>query len=353
MSKPAVTKLSKLSNIEHILELVPVSSSKFLTKNLPAAPLGSKGTFGGTLVAQSLLASLYTIPKTYVPTSMHCYFINGGDPKNNILYHVEKLRDGKNFIHRQIRAYQHDKLIFQSMILFSQQNSDKDHDSLHHLDHIESLPSTPPPDKYKPAASLYTEKIMAEGLLQRYARLSDRFKDINYLKRQVEVFEKGAIEYNFPNDLFYSQRRTSVLDYYVKIRHKVIQSKEFSSGQTTSNHNNISSLKIITPDTDPRYNYVAFAYLSDSYLLLTLPYFHQLPLYSHKFSVSLDHSIYFHQLPLVNNWIYLRIKNSRSHWDKHLVQGEYFDSNSGNIIATVSQEGLVVYDPEEEIKAKF
>ncbi|CCC69752.1 hypothetical protein NCAS_0D01710 [Naumovozyma castellii] len=334
------------ASLESLLELVPQTATKFITKNLPAAPVGSRGTFGGTLVAQSLLASLYTVPTNFVPTSLRCYFINGGDPTNMITYQVEKLRDGRNFIHRQIRAYQHNKLIFQSMILFSnQRNSNDAHDSLHHLAHLDNLTPLPPTETHQDAASLYTEKIIKNGNLQRYAHLSERFLDTEHLQRQIDTFETGPMEYQFPKDIFYTQNKQEMLKYYVRIRQPIIQTQDDAAVA--------SETKLITPETDARYNYVAFAYLSDSYLLLTLPYFHELPLYSHNFSVSLDHTVYFHQLPAVNDWIFLRVKSVRSHWDKHLVQGEYYDTRSGDIVASVSQEGLVSYDSEEAIRAKF
>ena len=53
--------------------------------------VGSKGTFGGTLVSQSLLASLHTVPLNFFPTSLHSYFIKGGDPRAKITYHVQNL----------------------------------------------------------------------------------------------------------------------------------------------------------------------------------------------------------------------------------------------------------------------
>ncbi|CAI4596442.1 CBM_collapsed_G0032110.mRNA.1.CDS.1 [Saccharomyces cerevisiae] len=307
-----------MSNLEKILELVPLSPTSFVTKYLPAAPVGSKGTFGGTLVSQSLLASLHTVPLNFFPTSLHSYFIKGGDPRTKITYHVQNLRNGRNFIHKQVSAYQHDKLIFTSMILFAVQRS-KEHDSLQHWETIPGLQGKQPdPHRYEEATSLFQKEVLDPQKLSRYASLSDRFQDATSMsKPPITTVEHAGDESSL---------------------HK---------------HHPYRIPKSITPENDARYNYVAFAYLSDSYLLLTIPYFHNLPLYCHSFSVSLDHTIYFHQLPHVNNWIYLKISNPRSHWDKHLVQGKYFDTQSGRIMASVSQEGYVVYGSERDIRAKF
>ncbi|CCE92739.1 palmitoyl-CoA hydrolase TDEL_0E04960 [Torulaspora delbrueckii] len=331
---------SKSTSLEKILELTRVSATRFVTTALPAAPVGSRGTFGGTLVAQSLLASLHTVPVDFVPTSLHCYFVSGGDPSRKIFYEVQDLRHGKNFIHKHVRAYQSKRLVFTSAILYAREK--KDHDSLHFLKTIKSS-ELPKPEKFKDAAELFKSQVVENGNLERYGHLQAGFKEPSYAERFISSFHHSPIEYRFPQDMFYSHHPTDLLEKYARIRDPVTVKK-------THDHD---PSRTITPENDHRYNYVAFAYLSDSYFLLTVPYFHQLPMYSHKFSVSLDHCIHFHQLPRVNDWIYLQVRNPRSYWDKHVLQGEYFNGQSGEIIASVSQEGLVVYDSEEEIKAKF
>lgn len=326
----------KIMSLEKVLELSPLSASRFVTTYHPAAPMGGRGTFGGTLVAQSLLASLYTVPNNFLPTSLHCYFITAGNPDLMINYHVEDLRYGRNFIHKQVKAYQHDRLIFTSMILFS--TSKESHDSLSHLKKIEKH-SIPSHNKFVPAGKLFEDKVIKNA--KSYSNISKGFEDPKGLTKFVDNFETGIMEYEFPDDLFYSKVNKEMLEYYLRVRDTV-----------TTSYSRRKYDKI-TPENDNRYNYVAFAYLSDSYFLYTLPYFHGLPMYSSNFSVSLDHTLYFHQIPSVNNWMYFQVKQPRSHWDKHLMEGEYYDPETGDIIATVAQEGLVMYDPEKEIRAKF
>lgn len=294
-------------------------------------------------MAQSLLASLHTVPRDFVPTSLHCYFVSGGDPSKMIAYDVQDLRQGRNFVHKLVKAYQSKRLVFVSSVLFSREK--KDHDSLHHLKRVDKR-EIPRPESFEDSADLFKAKVVEDGNLERYAHLSPGFRDSTRMQKHIDAFKYGPIEYRFPHDMFYSERRRDLLEQFVRIRNPVtIEGRR-------RDHEHDYSLKI-TPENDARYNYVAFAYLSDSYFLLTVPYFHQLPMYSHNFSVSLDHCIHFHQLPKVNDWLYLQIKNPRSFWDKHFLQGEYFDVSTGEIVASASQEGLVVYDSEETIRAKF
>ncbi|CCE61560.1 hypothetical protein TPHA_0A04850 [Tetrapisispora phaffii CBS 4417] len=321
--------------LEKILELAPVSANRFITTSLPAAPIGGKGTFGGTLVGQSLLAAFYTVPDDFSPVSLHSYFISGGNPSVMIQYHVQDLRHGKNFMHKQVKGYQHEKLIFTSIILFSKKRL---HDSLHHLKTIDA-DSMPSLTKFEPADKLFKDKIVSNAKI--YEKASQRFQDVSNLNKSLMNFKHGPVEYRFPKSIFYSKEAKDKLGYYVKCREKI--NKHFSREQFDK----------ITPENDPRYAYIALAYISDAYFLLTLPSFHALPLFSHKFSVSLDHSIHFHQIPNISDFTYFEISNISSRSDKHLMVGEYYNAKTKEIVASVSQEGYVIYDDEETIRSKF
>lgn len=351
------TMTTNIAKLEQLLELVPLSASRFITKYYPLAPVGARGTFGGTLVAQSLLASLNTVPRNFIPTSLHCYFISSGNPKEMIEYDVESLRQGQNFIHKKINAYQFDKLIFSSMVLFSKdktQETIKDRESSDNVEYHKSVHSSPEDKtKFKPAGELFKQDIMDNGAnLKKFQRLKSRFEDMDYLKEVHDSFETQCLDYRFPLDIFKTERKTNskLLEYFVRVRKESITTITEPNEKTKELKD---SKSLITPSNDPRYNYVTFAYLSDSYLLLTLPYFHGLPMYSHTFSVSLDHTIYFHNLPKANSWLRLQLHNNRSMSDRHLIQCEHYDATTGQIVASVSQEGLVAYPPVSQIKARL
>lgn len=230
------------------MELVPLSPTSFVTKYLPAAPVGSKGTFGGTLVSQSLLASLHTVPLNFFPTSLHSYFIKGGDPRTKITYHVQNLRNGRNFIHKQVSAYQHDKLIFTSMILFAVQRS-KEHDSLQHWETIPGLQGKQPdPHRYEEATSLFQKEVLDPQKLSRYASLSDRFQDATSMSKYVDAFQYGVMEYQFPKDMFYSARHTDELDYFVKVRPPITTVEHAGDESSLHKHHPYRIPKSITPE---------------------------------------------------------------------------------------------------------
>lgn len=62
--------------------------------------------YGGQVAAQGLWAAAQTVPKGYVPHSMHAYFIRGGDSDQPIRFEVDRIRDGRSFVTRRVVARQ-------------------------------------------------------------------------------------------------------------------------------------------------------------------------------------------------------------------------------------------------------
>ena len=54
---------------------------------------------------------------------MHCYFVLAGDASIPILYHVERVREGKSFMTRTVQARQRGKCIFTTTASFVRENS--------------------------------------------------------------------------------------------------------------------------------------------------------------------------------------------------------------------------------------
>ena len=78
--------------------------------------LVGKRVFGGQVLGQALRAASYTTDRP--AHSLHAYFLFGGDVNAPIIYEVDKLRDGKSFVSRQVRAIQYGRTIFSAMISF-------------------------------------------------------------------------------------------------------------------------------------------------------------------------------------------------------------------------------------------
>ena len=60
---------------------------------------------------------------------MHGYFLLAGDPDREIVYDVERIRDGGSFTTRRIKAIQHGRAIFSMSASFHKQEGGFDHQS--------------------------------------------------------------------------------------------------------------------------------------------------------------------------------------------------------------------------------
>ncbi len=62
--------------------------------------------YGGQVVAQALWAALQTVDRSFVPHSLHAYFIKGGTLDEPVRYEVDRLRNGRSFCTRAVVARQ-------------------------------------------------------------------------------------------------------------------------------------------------------------------------------------------------------------------------------------------------------
>lgn len=77
---------------------------------------------------------------------MHCYFVLAGDSEIPILYHVERVRDGRSFITRTVQARQRGRPIFTTTLSFSRVGSGGEKT----LTHATTMPEVALPDDVLP-----------------------------------------------------------------------------------------------------------------------------------------------------------------------------------------------------------
>ncbi|PGH28228.1 acyl-CoA thioesterase II [Polytolypa hystricis UAMH7299] len=132
--------------IENILELTPVTdigADVFTNTRALWHPPGARGIYGGAAIAQCLAAAQLTVPPDFYPHSMHCYFVLAGDAQLPILYHVERVRDGRSFATRTVQARQRGRPIFTTTLSFDREGSGGEKK----VEHTVSMPDVelPPP----------------------------------------------------------------------------------------------------------------------------------------------------------------------------------------------------------------
>jgi acyl-CoA thioesterase-2 len=84
--------------------------------------------FGGQVVAQALAAAYKTVDGP-ICHSLQSYFIRPGDPRQPMLYQVERSRDGRSFATRRVIAIQKGEQIFNMACSFQTLEDGFDHQS--------------------------------------------------------------------------------------------------------------------------------------------------------------------------------------------------------------------------------
>ncbi|KAI1274549.1 Thioesterase/thiol ester dehydrase-isomerase [Xylaria sp. FL0933] len=79
---------------------------------------GQRSVFGGFLVSQALSAASATVPDSFHPYSSQSSFIAAAAGKEKIVYRVERISDGRNFLTRIVRASQGTTSVYVAVISF-------------------------------------------------------------------------------------------------------------------------------------------------------------------------------------------------------------------------------------------
>lgn len=74
---------------------------------------------------------------------MHCYFVLGGEPTVPVVYHVERVRQGRSFATRTVQAGQRGICIFTTTLSFTREGSG----GKRTLQHAVPMPDVDPPDR--------------------------------------------------------------------------------------------------------------------------------------------------------------------------------------------------------------
>jgi acyl-CoA thioesterase II len=112
----------------------------------------------------SLSSASLTVPDDFLVHSCHCYFLLAGSGDLPILFHVEKVRDGRSFATRTVQARQRGKCIFTVTASFARKGSGgKETNMVRHAQPMpkrddeqqqgkkggrQELPLLPPPDDF-------------------------------------------------------------------------------------------------------------------------------------------------------------------------------------------------------------
>lgn len=276
-------------------ELVELLSLEKIEENVYrgiSRNLVGKRVFGGQVLGQALRAASYTTDRP--AHSLHAYFLYGGDVNAPILYQVDRLRDGKSFVSRQVRAIQHGRTIFTAMISFAHPEEG--------LNYQISEPEYPAPEEVKSEAEL--KKMFVEFVPEnvRASFMRDRHIDI----RPIE-----------PSNPFQPQPEAPSYAHYLRTHDRI--SAEVDE---TSLHQAIA------------------AFYSDYTLMTTALRPHGLSYLSPSLQcASIDHAMYFHKPFRVDDWMLYDMDATVSASSRGLNFGRMWQN--GELVCSTTQEGLI------------
>ena len=266
-----------------------------LEKNLFRGGRGSEGwqrVFGGQVLGQALVAAARTVDPSRALHSLHGYFLLAGDPKNPIIYDVDRIRDGRSFNTRRVRAIQHGAAIFSMSASFHKHEEGYDHQI--------PMADVPPPE----------DLIDPEALI---GRMIDKLPEA--MRRYWE--RERPIEMRLLDISRYLERGKKPPSQMIWIR---------AAGTL--------------PD-DQVLHQAVLAYASDFTLLDTSLIAHGKLLFDPDVQLaSLDHALWFHRPFRADEWMLYVQDSPSAHGARGFCRGSVY-SRDGTLIASVAQEGLV------------
>ncbi|MFP0869307.1 acyl-CoA thioesterase [Acinetobacter baumannii] len=276
-------------------ELVELLTLEKLEENIYrgiSRNLVGKRVFGGQVLGQALRAASYTTDRP--AHSLHAYFLYGGDINAPIIYEVDRLRDGKSFVSRQVRAIQHGRVIFSAMVSFANPE--------------EALNYQHPEPDYPAPEALKSESELKEGILN---FVPENVRASFMRERHVEI---RPID---PVNPFQPQPEAPFNAHYIRTHDRIPKQLD-----------------------DISLHQAIVAFYSDFTLMTTALRPHGLSYISPSLQcASIDHAIYFHRPLRADEWMLYDMEATVSAASRGLNFGRMWQN--GQLVCSTVQEGLM------------
>ncbi len=271
--------------LSSLLDLEEVGGDRYLA---PAAPESGGRMYGGQFLAQALVAAQRSVADDRATHSLHGYFLRAGDVSQATELRVERVRDGRSFSQRAVRALQQGRECFRTLLSFHVPEAGLEYEA-------HRMPQVPPPEE---VALSYVDFTEAQ-------RIAD------------DPWEGGVR----PMDILYINPP--------------------AAGERVVEHQ-LMWMRVSERLGDDRSQHDAgLAYLSDSTLIdhVLLPHGRRWQ-DADVDGTSLDHAMWFHRPARADAWLLFDQTVEWTGAARGLAAGRLFD-RSGCLVATCVQEGLI------------
>ena len=278
-----VTGQAALDGLVGLLDLEQLELNLFRGVSPPHSPTR---VFGGQVAGQALVAAGRTVEPERAVHSLHSYFLRPGDPQVPIVFDVERVRDGRSFTTRRVRAVQHGEVIFTLGASFQLRSAGS------------STPSPPPTGVPAP----------------------EDLPDLGEWLRGERTFLSGVprpLDLRFVEAPLWTSRRGPATDQPQRV---------WMRADGTLPH-------------DPMLHVCLLTYASDLTLLASVLAPHPVPL-SQVALASLDHAMWFHHPFRADEWLLYECRSPSASGSRGLATGRFF-TRDGRLVVTAVQEGMV------------
>ena len=125
MTQTAQTAITPLRRLAKVLQLgTPSTYRNHTYVNGESLYFPTGRVYGGQVIAQAMMAASKTVSPSRLPNSIHGYFISAGDIRQDLLFDVENLRDGRSFSARRVNVTQAQGSILTAIASFQEQGQD-------------------------------------------------------------------------------------------------------------------------------------------------------------------------------------------------------------------------------------
>lgn len=149
-----MTLLSPIDQLLTLLDLEEIEVGLFRGRH-PSTQ--RQRTFGGQVLAQSLMAVSHSVPEDRSVHSMHAYFLRPGRTDAPMIFDVENLRDGKSFSSRRVLARQDGNVILGLTASFHIREAG--------LEHSDAMPDVPAAEDCPKMSEIMSERSGAPAEL--------------------------------------------------------------------------------------------------------------------------------------------------------------------------------------------
>lgn len=246
--------------------------------------------FGGQVAGQAVVAACRSADPDFELHSLHSLFLRPGDTGVPIIYQVHRIRDGRSFETRRVVARQNGREIYSQTCSFQKPEPG--------FDHSDPMPQVGGPESGMPLVDLAT-------------RNEEDLRQWRHEWAGLDMRHLGITGMGLDDD----PQRAAQARLWVRVD---------------------GDLPI-----DPVVQKAAFTYASDLTLIGAALVPHGITVNSKKLQpASLDHTIWFHRPLRADHWWLYDQESPSASGGRGLALARVF-SQSGELVATVAQEGLI------------